>query len=212
VAIGHEQVARRAQGERLGERPAQDESRHPLRAHVPDLALGLLPRRLGGAVRADPQPARAIGDEDARPRHLGVAPGDHAPARIEPHHGAGAPVRHVEAARRIHGDPLGLAKVWRRARLRPAAREQLGAAVHHPVEHADLPVAIVGRDEQLALAPEDAHLWIRQRRPEEEARLGARGQVSAARGNPVEAPQILDLPARHTAGPTVRDERPAGSN
>src|SRR5262249_14341340 len=77
--------------------------------------------------------------------------------------------------------------------LRRSPGKQLRAAVDHPVEHADLAIAIERGDEQLATVSDSAHLGIQEGRSVKVARLALAGESGSARRDPEERELVLGL-------------------
>src|SRR5215831_9261860 len=206
MAVGHEERAARADTERGHDRTSVDHLGHALRRDADDLARALLVWRLGAAVAADPHVVPLVDGEKSRPRdrdELGI---EHAAVGVEADDGVFPAVGDVEVARRVDGRRFGLSQNRPRATLRGAPGKELGAPVDDAVERADLSLAIEGRDEQLAAAPDRADLRVEQRGPVEVAALDVGAQPRTAHRNPVDGPEVVGLPADVTPSGTGQIE------
>src|SRR2546428_430041 len=195
VTIGDEETVARTQTERSGHRSTMDGARKPLRSDSHDFPRSLLGGELGIAVGADPELIPVVDREEPWPRKRQIPWIDHAALRIEANDAALGAMGVVHVAARVPRRPFGLPQARPTASLRRAAGEQFGAPVDEPIERPDLPLAVEGGDEQLAPTPRRSHLRIRQRRAVEVARLGVGAQSRAARGNPIDGPEVVRLAA-----------------
>src|SRR5207247_9094678 len=78
-------------------------------------------------------------------------------------------------------------------------------AVDQAIGHADLAIAIVRRDEELASAADARDDGIRQRRTQQIAFLRGRREPGTAERNAIERPQVLDLAATDVPASGARE-------